>query len=132
MRGRVFGFSRCYYFWSRARSSDVGEDKVLMSNGSSVTTRILLALNVMGAALYLWWASHAWVNPIERAKGLHSITGEPYVWAIGVFPIWAVFLLLNAIWGVLILRWRQWGRGRLWLLVVPIWHIAVVIDFAHH
>lgn len=96
------------------------------------TSLIMLILNGMGAVLYLWWASHAWAIPQERAMGIHSITGEPLVWAIGVFPIWAVFLLLNAIWGVLILRWRQWSSGRLWLLLVPIWLIAVVIDFAHH
>lgn len=112
-----------------------------MSNEFSMTTRIrltqrtsviLLALNAMGAVLYLWWASHAWVIPQERALGIHSITGEPLVWASGVFPIWAAFLLLNAIWGVLILRWRQWGSGRLWLLLVPIWFIAIAIDYAHH
>jgi hypothetical protein len=96
------------------------------------TSLVLLVLNVMGVVLYLWWASHAWANPQERAMGIDSITGEPYVWAVGVFPIWAVFLLLNAIWGVLILRWRQWRSARLWLLVVPIWFIAVAIDFAHH
>jgi hypothetical protein len=112
-----------------------------MSNKSSVTTRIrltqrtsliLLALNGMGAVLYLWWASHAWVNPTERAMGIHSIAGEPYVWALGVFPIWAVFLLLNAIWGALILCWREWRSSRLWLWVVPIWLIAFAIDFVHH
>ena len=94
------------------------------------TNLILLTLNVIGAVLYLRLASHGWRIPQE--KGMIPVTGEPLVWAIGVFPIWAAFLLLNAIWGVLILRWRQWGSGRLWLLLVPIWLIVVVIDFAHH
>ena len=110
-------------------------DESLMTSRIRLTQRtsfILLTLNVVGAVLYLWWASHAWVIPQERAMGIHSITGEPLVWASGVFPIWTVFLLLNAIWGLLILHWREWKSGRLWLLLVPIWLIAVVIDFAHH
>jgi hypothetical protein len=98
----------------------------------SRTNTALLILNLVGAFLYLWWASHAWAIPQERAMGIHSITGEPFVWASGVVPIWAVFLLLNATWGTLILRRRQWRSGRPWLLVVPVWLIAVVIDYAHH
>lgn len=91
---------------------------------------IMLTLNVIGAVAYLWLASRGWRIPEE--KGTIPVTGEPFVWAIGVFPIWAIFLLLNAIWGLLILRSRQWRSGSLWLLTLPIWLIAVVIDFAHH
>lgn len=91
---------------------------------------IMFTLNVLGAVLYVWWASRGWRNPQE--KGMVPITGEPFVWAVGVFPIWAIFLLLNAIWGLLIIRSRQWRSGSLWLLNVPIWLIAVAIDFMHH
>ena len=94
------------------------------------TNLILLTLNVLGAVVYVCLASRGWRIPEE--KGMVPVTGEPLVWAIGVFPIWAVSLLLNAIWGLLILRWRQWRSGRLWLLLVPLWLIAVVIDFAYH
>jgi hypothetical protein len=90
----------------------------------------MLTLNVIGAILYVWLASRGWRIPEE--KGIIPITGEPYVWAIGVFPIWAIFLLLNVIWAVLIIKSRQWENGRLWLLNLPIWLIATVIDFVHH
>jgi hypothetical protein len=34
------------------------------------TSLIMLILNGMGAVLYLWWASHAWAIPQERAMGI--------------------------------------------------------------
>jgi hypothetical protein len=58
----------------------------------------LLVFNFIGAIFYVHAASHGWVLPQEQ--GLHSVTGEPYIWALYVFPIWAVFLLLNLTWGV--------------------------------
>jgi hypothetical protein len=63
---------------------------------------------------------------------LHSITGEPFIWAIAVFPIWIVFAVLNTCWGAIILSRREWRSGRVWLLAALIWLIAAAIDFAHH
>jgi len=49
-----------------------------------------------------------------------------------VFPILAAFLLLNLIWGIVILVRKQWFNVRLWLLTIPIWMVAIGIDFYHH
>jgi hypothetical protein len=90
----------------------------------------LLILNVIGAVVYVVAASPSWAIPQEH--GVVPITGEPFVWFAGIFPIVAGLLLLNLAWGALILGYRQWSNGRYWLLIAPIWLIAVLIDFAHH
>ena len=90
----------------------------------------LLILNVIGAVVYVVAASPSWAIPQEH--GVVPITGEPFVWFAGIFPIVAGLLLLNLAWRALILGYRQWSNGRYWLLIAPIWLIAVLIDFAHH
>jgi hypothetical protein len=91
----------------------------------------LLLLNVIGAFAYLIRASSAWAIPQERAAGIHSITGEPFVWFLAVLPIVAFFFVLNVVWGAVIVR-RQWQTVSFWLLTALIWLGALAIDFAHH
>lgn len=91
---------------------------------------VLLALNLIGAVIYVYRASYGWVLPQER--GLHAVTGEPYIWASAVFPVCFAFFLLNLTWAAFILARKQWRTGVLWLSTIPIWLIAVAIDFAHH
>jgi hypothetical protein len=85
---------------------------------------------MIGAFGYVARASLSWTIPQEQ--GLDSATGEPFIWAMAVLPILAVFLLLNLTWGTLILGYRKWRSGRLWLLAVLIWPAAIAIDFVHH
>ena len=92
----------------------------------------VLALNLIGAVIYLHRASYGWRIPQEQALGLDSITAEPYIWFAAVLPVVAIFLVLNLAWGVLILRNRQWRSGRLWLVAALIWIVAIAVDFAHH
>jgi hypothetical protein len=91
---------------------------------------VLLVLNFIGAIVYVHRASLSWAIPQE--KGLHSQTGEPFIWAAGVIPIFAIFFVVNGVWGGLILVRRQWRSGYLWLLAALIWLVAAAIDFAHH
>jgi hypothetical protein len=91
----------------------------------------LLLLNVIGAFAYLIRASSAWAIPQERETGIHSITGEPFVWFLAIVPIVAFFFLLNVVWGAVIVR-RQWQAVGFWLLTALVWLGAVAIDFAHH
>ena len=91
---------------------------------------VLLVLNFIGAIVYVHRASLSWAIPQE--KGLHSQTGEPFIWAAGVIPIFAIFFVVNATWGGIILIRRQWPSGYLWLLTALIWLFAAAIDFAHH
>lgn len=92
----------------------------------------LLVLNFIGAIVYVVRASNGWVIPRERELGLHSVTGEPFIWALSIFPVCAVFFVLNLTWGGFILARKRWQSGIFWLLTIPIWLAAVVIDFAHH
>lgn len=90
----------------------------------------LFASNLIGAVVYVYRASLSWAIPQE--SGLHSQTGEPFVWAFAVIPIVAVFFVADVAWGTLIVVRRPWRGGYLWLLTVLIWLVAVAIDFAHH
>lgn len=90
----------------------------------------LLLANIVGAVIYLIASSYSWALPQER--GLHAVTGEPFVWALYVLPIWAFFCLLDLIWGGVIVARRQWGSGRIWLITPCVWLVAMAIDFTHH
>jgi hypothetical protein len=93
---------------------------------------VLLLANILGCAIYLLRARYAWIIPEEAANGIHTITGEPFVWAAAVLPVWIVFLVINLIWGVKILVRRQSAQGRIWLASAFVWMVAVLFDFAHH
>lgn len=69
----------------------------------------LLLLNVIGALAYLIRASSPRMLPQEREAGIHSITGEPFVWLLAILPIVAFFLLLNVIWGAVIRVTNRFG-----------------------
>lgn len=91
---------------------------------------VLLVLNLVGAVAYVVAASRGWRIPEEH--GVVPVTGEPYVWAISVFPICAGFFILNLAWGAFILARKRWQSGMLWLFILPIWLVAIAVDFAHH
>ena len=93
------------------------------------TVPLLLVLNLLGAVGYLAVASISWTLPAER--GLHSTTGEPFIWAMSIWPILALFFLIDLVWAAVILVKRRWRNGRLWLIPL-VWLVAISIDFAHH
>jgi hypothetical protein len=90
----------------------------------------LFIVNLIGAIVYVGAASPSWAIPQER--GLHSTTGEPFVWAAFVLPIFAGFTLLNLLWGIYICVGKRWRDGYFLLVTAANWLIAVWIDFAHH
>jgi hypothetical protein len=90
----------------------------------------LLFANVAGAVLYLLLASRGW--RIESEHGVIPISGEPFVWALAL-PVLGVFLILNFVWAVILLRRREgWRTALWWISSASIWFLAVVADFAHH
>ena len=100
----------------------------------SVSTQsiALLFANVVGAIGYVMAASRGgWAIPAERAAGIYTTTGEPFIWLSNILPIVAIFLVINVAWAIILAR-RQWNGGRFWLLAAAVWLAAVVIDFAHH
>lgn len=112
-------------------SADTAQQKgyrMLRRKGSLALT----AANVLGAIGYLAAASHSWAIPEERAAGIQSITGEPYIWAASVWPILTLFFLLNLSWAAAIIVKRRWQDGRFWLITPLIWLVSISIDFAHH
>jgi TRAP-type C4-dicarboxylate transport system permease small subunit len=93
---------------------------------------LLLIANVAAAIRYVYAVSPSWAIPEERAQGVYSVTGEPFVWAGRALPIVAGFGLLNLVWGAYICMKREWRNSYLWLAASVIWLIAVCLDFAHH
>ena len=93
---------------------------------------VILLANILGSAIYLLGARHTWIIPEEQAEGINVITGEPFVWASFVLPVWFVFLVINLGWGLTIVVRRLWLDGRIWLTTLLIWIVAVIVDFAHH
>ena len=91
---------------------------------------VLLTVNILGAIIYVLAASHGWVIPQEH--GAVPVSGEPFVWALFVIPIYAVFGLVNVSWGAYILSKRRWRSGYFWLMAAAVWLIAICVDFAHH
>jgi hypothetical protein len=86
--------------------------------------------NVVGIVIYLERVSLSWRIPEEH--GMIPITGEPFVWFAALLPVVGVFLVVNIVWGVWIVR-RGKPHGWLWWLVTGgLWVIAICIDFAHH
>jgi hypothetical protein len=93
---------------------------------------ILLAANLIGAVVYVVLSSHAWAIPQEGAARVHSVSGEPFIWAMYVMPICGFFFVLNLTWGAFIIVRRQWSNGVFWLLTLAVWLVGVAVDFAHH
>lgn len=92
----------------------------------------LLAVNLLGSIWYLIAVSSSWAIPEEREAGIHSITGEPFVWAASGWPILGLFFVVNLTWAVFIVVKRRWQESRLWLIAPLVWVVALWIDFAHH
>jgi hypothetical protein len=91
-----------------------------------------LVANVVGATLYVFAASRgSWAIPEERAAGINTTTGEPFVWVLSILPIVAMFLVINLAWTIILAR-RHWSGRRFLLLAAVVWLAAIVIDFAHH
>jgi hypothetical protein len=98
----------------------------------SRSSAALIAANVLGMFVYLRLASLAWAIPAERAAGIDSVTGEPFVWAMAVVPVWGIVLLANIIWAIIAHQRGQRVSAMSRLVILMGWVAAVIIDFAHH
>jgi len=59
------------------------------------------------------------------------VTGEPFVWVLAL-PVLGVFFLADVVWGVMLLRHKEWKGRLLWVLVAIAWLVAIGVDFSHH
>lgn len=99
---------------------------------SKVSLAFVIA-NVLGVAVYLYLCSrYTWAIPEERAHGVYAVSGEPFVWAGIVVPIWGAFLVINLIWAITIVVQKRWRNALLWSAVACTWLVAAVVDNAHH
>ncbi len=78
------------------------------------------------------WRLHppSWAIPEEHCE--IPVTGEPFVWFVGIFPTALVFPLLNLFWGAVIVKSRRWRLSLYWASLFLIWPIALWVDFSHH
>lgn len=108
-------------------------DKVLARQAAMT----LVLVNLGGAVVYSSLTALNWVIGQERAAqlkaGLHPVaTGNAIVWTLIEVLICACFFALDVGWGTVILCYRQWRSGRLWLVAFLFWLIAFAIDYFHH
>lgn len=95
----------------------------------------LLLANFVGAPVYVALASMGWTIPEERAaivRGDIAITGEPFIWAMAILPVVAVFAPINIVWAWMILARRHWASAKYFVACAAVWLMAVTIDFANH
>ena len=110
-------------------------NSALTNNRSNVRTVWYLAVNTVGAFVFLLIASRSWIEP-ELADVRGASGGQGLVWFLTVAPVLLLFLLLNAstlVWaGVSRSRQRHWPLSKLSWLSIAIWLCALLVDNAHH
>jgi hypothetical protein len=85
--------------------------------------------NAIGIAIYLVLASRGW--RIQQEHGMVPVTGEPFVWVLAV-PVLGVFFFADVVWGVMLLRNKEWKGWLWWLVTAAAWLLAIGIEFSRH
>ena len=100
-----------------------------------VPTKIILAINAIGALIFLFVASRFWVES-ELAGIPGASGGAPIIWFLVTVPIILFFVLSNfgvVAWAFIVRRKRGvWPVSNFIWLSIPIWLSALVIDNLHH
>lgn len=99
----------------------------------------MVLFNLFGAGAYLLMASLLWFDPMFGVY-TYSLCPNPlyttYHWIFMVFPILALFAMINVIfifWDyTFYLSTRQWSLGRAYLAVPIIWAVAFLIDCSQY
>jgi len=90
-----------------------------------------LMVNASGIILYLLAASQIWGG--QNRLGLGA--GDPIVWMLMAFPILVVFVIINTVWLILILRnlsrdRLNWQQFPFWLFGIAVWVVAYIFDWS--
>lgn len=76
------------------------------------------------------FASQLWPQPEDAGTNL---AGNPIVWGLTAFPVFAVCSLMNVVWLTLIVLDSRKGKGWRsmlpWLLVIGAWVLVYRVDF---
>jgi len=92
---------------------------------------VLSAVNVIGAALYLRFASFAWRDPQEKALGIPLAGGDVMIWGLTAFPILVFFALMAVVWGIWLIRKRDTRQTRFWTSTMAMWIVVLWFDSVH-
>jgi len=98
---------------------------------------ILALLNLGGAAACASIDVMNWVvrqeRIAQRKAGLHPAPVEnALIVGLIIVLIWAFFFALDVGWGTVILCYRRWRSGRLWLVAFLFWLISFAIGHFYH
>lgn len=85
--------------------------------------------NIICLGIYLYFASKLWPLPEDAGANL---AGNPIVWGLTVFPVFAICMLINIVWLALIVLGGRKGKGwrsmRTWILVMVAWVLVYRLD----
>jgi hypothetical protein len=95
---------------------------------------ILLAVNIPGIALFLYFASGIWAP--RGQEGLYYDAGDSVAWGLTAFPLLAVSALVNLIMSrsifIHLFYYRDWRLFLVWLAIVLIWVSVIKYDSGRH
>ena len=117
---------------SHVPQPDTSARRALREAFSSRLNAAMLVANVLGIGLFLWAASHAWADPVERAQGIPPGAGEAFVWFMYIAPVLAAFLAINIAWLAITAARRQWQNALPLVVVIGLWFAALVFDNLQH
>ena len=97
-------------------------------------SRALIAVNVPGIAIFLFFASWVWAPPGQ--EGLYYDAGDSIGWTLLAFPFLAICTLFNFIASrsvlIRLFYHRDWMPFLLWLVIVAAWFSAFKYDGGRH
>jgi hypothetical protein len=111
--------------------------KILIRPGSwlktvSMATLFWIAANVVGALVYLFTSMALWVPTEEVGKGYPGGPGDAFYWLFYLVPILALFLLINLVAVVRMIRVAYRRRTAAPLIpfafVVVLWGVVLLVD----
>jgi hypothetical protein len=95
---------------------------------------MLIAANVAGVALFLYFASWVWA-PLGQ-EGLYYDAGDSVAWGLLAFPFLAICSLINFIASrsvlIQLFYYRNWRPFLVWLVIVAVWVSAFKYDSGRH
>lgn len=117
---------------SHVPAPDASARRVLREAFASRLNAAMVVANALGIGLFLWAASHAWADPVERRQGIPPAAGEAFVWFLYIAPIVAAFLAVNVVWFGITCARRQWHSVLPFVVVIGLWFAALVLDNLQH
>lgn len=103
-------------------------------NRSSWLSWALVAVNVPGIALFLYFASWVWAPPGQ--EGLYYDAGDSIGWTLLAFPFLAICTLINFILSKSVLisffYYKDWRPLVLLVMTIIVWFAAFKYDSGRH